>query len=39
MSQIFSLFHPQLVSVQIGHHYVIPEEYTNDDGIHIKLQC
>jgi hypothetical protein len=33
---MFLLFHSQHVSAQIGNHQVIFEEYTNDDGIHIK---
>jgi hypothetical protein len=35
----FLLLHSQHASAQIGYHQVIREEYTNDDGIHIKLQC
>jgi hypothetical protein len=33
---MFLLISSQHVSVQIGNHQVILEEYTNDDGIHIN---
>jgi hypothetical protein len=36
--QMLLLIQSQHVSVQIGHHQVNREEYTNDDGIHTKLQ-
>jgi hypothetical protein len=32
------LFHSQHVWAQIGHHQMIHEECTNDDGIYIKLR-
>jgi hypothetical protein len=38
---MFLLFHSQYVSVQISHHQVIREEYTNDDSTfltnHLKM--
>jgi hypothetical protein len=34
--QMFLLINSQRVSAQIGHHQIIPEEYTNGNGICIN---